>query len=122
MNKVNINESFLKVEEYCSPRVISSVEDQYVKIAKVYGTLPLHTHETQDELFIIHKGKMILEVEGIKHNLVTGDIFLVEKGKEHRPICDEVCEVILVEKKNTSHTGSKDTSITKSIDEQLKPL
>ena len=81
-----------------------------------------HKHENEDELFIIHKGSMILEIEGESVVLNQGDVFLVEKGKEHRPIAEDVCEVILIEKKTTSHTGSVDSDITRSIDEQLRPL
>ena len=61
MNPTNLDNSFDKVEEYCSPRIISSVENCYVKVAKVIGTLPFHTHEDEDELFIIHKGEMIIK-------------------------------------------------------------
>ena len=64
MKVKNINKSFKKVEELCSPRVISSVENCYIKIAKVKGKLPMHVHDNEDELFIIHRGTMILEVEG----------------------------------------------------------
>ncbi|XMB86801.1 cupin domain-containing protein [Mycoplasmatota bacterium WC44] len=122
MKVKNLSESFDKVEELCSPRIISSVGDCYVKIAKVQGVLPIHTHDNEDELFIVYKGNMILEVEGTQFNLNEGDVFLVEKGKMHRPIAKEVCEVLLVEKKTTLHTGSDDTNITRSIEDQLRPL
>jgi len=122
MNPTNIDDSFDKVVEYCSPRIISSVENCYVKVAKVIGTLPFHTHENEDELFIIHKGEMIMELEDKKIRLCKGDIYLVEKGIRHRPIADDVCEVVLIEKKTTAHTGSDDTEITRSIAEQLRPL
>lgn len=122
MNPININESLEKIEEYCSPRVISSVENCYVKVAKVVGTLPWHIHDDEDELFIIHKGQMDMELETGLISLKEGDVFLVEKGVNHRPVAAEVCEVVLVEKKSTSHTGSEDTDITRTIDEQLRPL
>lgn len=122
MNPTNIEKSFEKVEEFCSPRIISSVENCYVKVAKVIGVLPFHTHENEDELFIIHNGEMIMELENEKIPLKKGDIYLVEKGILHRPIAKEVCEVILIEKKTTAHTGGDDTEITRSIEEQLRPL
>lgn len=118
----NIAESFAKLEELCSPRVISSVEDCYVKIAKVKGELPWHTHEDEDELFIIHSGSLVLEFEDRQIKMDPGDFYLVEKGKKHRPVAENICEVILIEKKTTAHTGNDDTDITRSIDEQLRPL
>ena len=122
MKPTNINESFEKVIEYCAPRVISSVENCYVKIAKVIGELPWHIHENEDELFIIHKGSLIMELENGSIPLNEGDVYLIEKGTNHRPIASEVCEVILIEKKTTEHTGKVDSEITKSLEDQLRPL
>lgn len=122
MKAVNLFESFDKVVEHCSPRVISSVEDCYVKIAKVIGELPWHTHDNEDELFIIHNGSLVMEFEDESVHMKTGDVLLVEKGRKHRPVATDLCEVILVEKKSTAHTGTDDTHITRSIDEQLRPL
>lgn len=122
MNPINLENSFEKVVEYCSPRIISSVENCYVKVAKVIGTLPFHTHENEDELFIIHNGEMIMELEDKKIQLSKGDIYLVKKGIRHRAVAEEVCEVVLIEKKTTSHTGSDKTEITRTLSEQLRPL
>ena len=122
MEAKNLDQSFLKINEYWSPRVISSVEDFYVKIAKILGEFPLHVHENEDELFMVHRGSMILEVEGESVVLQPGDVFLVEKGKKHRPIAADVCEIILIEKKSTAHTGDVESDHSKSIEDQLKPL
>ena len=123
MKTTNIYESFKKIDELCSPRIISSIENCYVKLVKMQGTdLPLHIHTDEDELFIMHKGSMILEVEDQKIELKEGDLFLVEKGKIHRPIAIDVCEVIIIEKKTTAHTGGYEGKMTKTIEEQLRPL
>lgn len=115
----NINEVLGNLNEFCSPRVLSKVDDSYVKIARVIGELPMHKH-VSDELFIIHKGFMIMEIEGELVPLKEGDVFLVEAGKNHRPIAEEECQCILVEKKELKHTGDEEFDITVSIEEQLK--
>lgn len=115
----NINDTLVTLEELCSPRVLSEVNNHYVKIAKVKGKLPMHKHKS-DELFIIHKGEMVMELEGELYNLREGDIFLVKKGQLHRPIANDICECILVEQKDLLHTGEEKFDITKSIEEQLK--
>lgn len=115
----NIHEVLDKLNEYCSPRVLSSVDNHYVKIAKVIGKLPMHKH-ISDELFIIFKGEMIMEIEGSFIPLKEGDVFLVEAGKMHRPIAELECQCILVEQKEVKHTGDQVFDITKSIEDQLK--
>lgn len=115
----NIETAFSTLDELCSPRVLSEVNNHYVKVAKVKGKLPLHKHKS-DELFIIQKGEMIIEVEGEFFDLKEGDVFLVQKGKLHRPIAQNECHCILVEQKDLLHTGEEVFDITKSIEDQLK--
>jgi len=115
----NIKNTLSNLNEFCSPRVLSEVNNHYVKIARVKGKLPMHKHKS-DELFIIYKGEMTIEVEGELFDLTEGDIFLVEKGKLHRPIATNECQCILVEQKELLHTGDEQFDITKSIEEQLK--
>lgn len=114
----NINNVLDKLNEFCSPRILSEVNNHFVKIAKILGELPLHKHKS-DELFIIYKGEMQMEVEGKIFDLKQGDVFLVEKGKTHRPIANKECHCILVEQKDLLHTGDEVFDITKSIKEQL---
>lgn len=115
----NINDTLHKLEELCSPRVLSEVNNHYVKVAKVYGKLPMHKHKS-DELFIILKGEMVMEIEEEFISLKEGDVFLVKKGQRHRPISEDVCECILVEQKDLLHTGDETFHITKTIEEQLE--
>ena len=115
----NIQNVLSSLNELCSPRVLSSVNNHYVKIAKVKGKLPMHKHKS-DELFIIHKGEMIIEVEGELHDFREGDVFLVKKCQLHRPIAKNECQCILIEQKDLLHTGDETFEITKSIEEQLK--
>jgi mannose-6-phosphate isomerase-like protein (cupin superfamily) len=105
--------------EYWSPKVISQVDNHYVKVAKLKGTFVWHNHEQQDELFVILKGSLVIEYEDRKVRLNSGDLHVVPKGAMHNPVAEEECLVMLIEDKGTEHTGESETPASKSIQEQL---
>jgi mannose-6-phosphate isomerase-like protein (cupin superfamily) len=108
--------------EFWSPRVVAEVDDAYVKVAKVKGTLAWHSHENEDELFLILKGRLRIEMEAGAVELKEGELFVVPKGVRHNPVADEECHVLLIERKSTLHTGDVVTDKTRSIADQLRPL
>ncbi len=108
--------------EHWSPRVIAELEDSYIKVAKVQGTLAWHSHENEDELFYILKGSLTIEMEGRTVVLNEGEMFVVPKGVRHNPIAEQECHLLLIERKTTQHTGSEVTAKTRSLSEQLRPL
>jgi mannose-6-phosphate isomerase-like protein (cupin superfamily) len=107
--------------ELWSPKVIGEVDDAYVKVAKVQGTLAWHSHEHEDELFLVLKGCLRIELEDRLVVLNEGDMFVVPKGARHNPIADDECHLLLIEKKSTLHTGDVKTDKTRSLAEQLRP-
>jgi len=108
--------------EFWSPRVVAEVDDAYVKVAKVKGTLAWHSHDDEDELFFILKGRLRIEMESGAVELAEGDTFVVPKGVRHNPVAEEECHVMLIERKTTLHTGSETTDKTRSIADQLRPV
>jgi mannose-6-phosphate isomerase-like protein (cupin superfamily) len=108
--------------EFWSPRVVAEVDDSYVKVAKVKGSLTWHSHDGEDELFYILKGHLRIEMDSGAVELSEGDSFVVPKGVRHNPVADEECHVMLIERKSTLHTGSAVTDKTRSIDDQLRPV
>lgn len=108
--------------ELWSPRVVAELDDSYVKVAKVKGTLMWHAHEHEDELFYILKGSLKIELEGGTVVLNAGDAFVVPKGVRHNPVAEEECHVMLIERKTTLHTGSEVTERTRSVADQLRPV
>src|SRR3954470_764996 len=108
--------------ELWSPRVVAEVDDSYVKVAKVQGSLAWHSHDDEDELFFILKGKLRIEMESGAVELSEGETFVVPKGVRHNPVAEHECLVMLIERKTTLHTGSETTDKTRSIDEQLRPV
>jgi mannose-6-phosphate isomerase-like protein (cupin superfamily) len=108
--------------ELWSPRVVAEIDDSYVKVAKVRGTLAWRSHDNEDELFYILKGKLRIEMEAGTVELQEGEAFVVPKGVRHNPVAEEECHIMLIERKSTLHTGTEVTSRTRSVEEQLRPL
>ena len=110
------------LKEHWSPRVVAELDDSYVKVAKIQGTLAWHSHENEDELFYILKGSLTIEMEDKTVVLQEGDAFVVPKGVRHNPIAEQECHVMLIERKSTLHTGTEVTAMTRSVAEQLRPV
>jgi mannose-6-phosphate isomerase-like protein (cupin superfamily) len=105
--------------EHWSPRVVARVNDAYVKVAKVVGEFVWHAHEHEDEMFLILRGRIRIEMDGEVVELGAGDAFVVPKGVRHNPVAEEECWLALIEPVQTTHTGDVVSDRTKSIDEQL---
>jgi mannose-6-phosphate isomerase-like protein (cupin superfamily) len=108
--------------ELWSPRVVAELDDSYVKVAKVQGTLAWHCHDDEDELFYILKGKLTIELEDRTVVLGQGDTFVVPKGVRHNPVAEHECHIMLIERKSTLHTGSEVTEKTRSVADQRRPV
>ena len=106
--------------EFWSPRIIAEVDDVYVKVAKIRGTLTWHKHENEDELFLILKGHLRIELEDDTVELGEGEAFVVPKGVRHNPVAEHECHVMLIERKSTLHTGDVVTDKTRSVADQLR--
>jgi mannose-6-phosphate isomerase-like protein (cupin superfamily) len=105
--------------EHWSPRVIGEIDDAYIKVAKVQGTLAWHSDEDEDELFFVLKGNLHIEMEDGTVELGEGEMFVVPKGVRHNPMAEQECHLMLIERKSTLHTGDVLTDKTRSLTEQL---
>jgi mannose-6-phosphate isomerase-like protein (cupin superfamily) len=105
--------------ELWSPRVVARVGGQYVKVAKVRGDFVWHAHDDEDELFLVLKGSLRIELEDGDVELGRGEMFVVPAGVRHRPVAEDECWLALVEPVSTKHTGDVITEHTRSIAEQL---
>jgi mannose-6-phosphate isomerase-like protein (cupin superfamily) len=101
--------------ELWSPRIIGEVDDAYVKVARVK-----HSHRDEDELFLVLKGHLRIEMEGNTVELDAGEMFVVPKGVRHNPVAENECHLLLIERKSTRHTGDVVTGKTRSLADQLR--
>lgn len=108
------------LSEFWSPKVVGSVEDSFIKVAKVKGELAWHAHEHEDEVFYILKGRLRIEIEDSPAvELGEGEMYVVPKGVRHNPIADEECHILLIERKTTQHMGEDTDERTRSVEDQL---
>jgi len=105
-----------------SPRVVAEVDDAYVKVARVQGSLAWHSHDDEDELFLVLQGHLRIEMEGTSVELDEGELFVVPKGVRHNPVAENECHLLLIERKSTLHTGTTVTDKTRSVADQLRPV
>ncbi|SEB40244.1 Mannose-6-phosphate isomerase, cupin superfamily [Tenacibaculum sp. MAR_2009_124] len=121
MNKQqNLKNEADTITQYFSPRIISEVNDQYVKLAKIKGEdIPWHNHKDEDELFYILEGSLLMEIENqASFTMKTGELYVVKKGVNHRVSSNNECLIMLIESKSTQHTGDVLSEVTKNIEEQ----
>ena len=107
MVPVNISEKFSQFQEHWTPKIVGELNGQLVKLAKLKGEFVWHSHEDEDELFMIHKGTLIMEFRDKVEIVEEGEMIVVPRGVEHFPRTenDEEVWVILFEPAETKHTG-----------------
>ena len=108
--------------EHWSPRVVGEVDDNYVKVAKLLGEFGWHAHEHEDEMFLVLKGRLKIELAAGAVEIGEGEFYVVPKGVRHNPVAAEEVHVMLFERKSTLHSGNEVTDKTRSIEDQLRPL
>ncbi|TFF90484.1 MAG: cupin domain-containing protein [Promethearchaeota archaeon] len=112
MKKINIKNQFGKIENYWNPKIIGELNGQYIKIAKFKGEFIWHEHENEDELFLVIKGELVIELEEETIKLKENECIVIPKGTKHRPVAHKETEVILFEPKSTINTGNKKSHLT----------
>ncbi len=119
MKVINIKEKFDLFDEHWTPKLIGELNGQSVKIAKVKGEFVWHNHKDEDELFYIIKGTLKIELEGEMLTLQEGDMTIIPRGIEHKPIAEEEVWLMLFEPTNTKHTGEVEHELTKKNIEKI---
>ena len=102
---VNVQEKLAKFSEHWSPKIIAQMNDYHFKVVKVQGEFVWHDHSETDEVFIVLKGQLEIQFRDGSVVLNEGEMFVVLKGVEHKPVAEEECHVMLVEPAGTVNTG-----------------
>lgn len=112
MEKVNLSEKLALFSEHWSPRIAGELNGQQVKLVKFQGPFTWHHHETEDELFLVVKGRFRMELRDRSIDLEEGEFLIVPRGVEHRPVADEEVHVLLFEPAGTLNTGNVENERT----------
>lgn len=102
---INFTNKFSLFSELWSPKIVAQMNDYHFKIAKIHGEFVWHSHPDTDEAFIVIRGKMQIQFEEGTVNLETGEMFVVPRGIEHKPIAKEACHILMIELAGTLNTG-----------------
>ena len=112
MDVVNINQKFKQFSDYWSPKIIGQLNGQDVKLAKLEGEFVWHDHADEDEMFMVMKGTLIIEFRDKTVELKEGEMIIVPRGVEHRPIAKKEVWIMLFEPSDIKHTGDVEHEIT----------
>lgn len=114
MSAINILDKFSQFTENWTPKIIGELNDQYVKLAKLKDTFVWHSHEHEDELFMVFKGTLFIELRDQTVKVNAGEMYIVPRGVEHNPRTENGEEVycLLFEPKATQHTGQVEHKAT----------
>ena len=106
MEKVNLAEKLTRFNDLWSPKIVGELNDSYVKVVKVQGEFVWHHHEHEDELFLVLNGRLQIQFRDRNVWLDEGEMLVIPRGVEHRPVAEEEVHVLLLEPKTVLNTGN----------------
>ena len=115
MEKVNLAEKFAAFSEHWRPKVVGELNGQEVKVVKFQGEFVWHKHDETDDFFLILKGELDIQMRDRTVTLGPGEMFIVQKGVEHRPVARNEVHMLLIEPTGTPNTGDNATAAERKI-------
>lgn len=119
VDRVNLDEKFGVVKEPWQPHIVAEVNDVHVKVVKLRGEFVWHHHDTEDELFLVHKGVLRIRLRDGEIVLRAGELAVIPRGVEHLPVADEEVEAVLIEPATTLNTGNVQNERTVSAPKRI---
>ena len=115
MHKVNIAQKLSLFTDYRNPRIIGELNDQHVKAVKLKGEFVWHKHDNEDEMFLVIKGALNMELRDQIITINEGEFLIVPRGVEHKPVAEEEVHIILFEPATTLNTGDVKNEMTRDV-------
>jgi mannose-6-phosphate isomerase-like protein (cupin superfamily) len=106
MQKVNLSDALARIGELWSPKIVGAVNDFHVKLVRMRGEFVWHSHEVEDELFLVLRGTLRMQFRDREVAVEPGEFIIVPHGTEHRPASDEEVHLLLLEPRSTVNTGT----------------
>lgn len=119
INKVNINDKLAQFSDHWHPRIVGELNGQQVKLAKLKGEFVWHSHEQEDEMFLVIKGSFKMELRDKVLDIQEGEFIIIPKGVEHRPVAEQEVHIMLFEPASTLHTGTTESELSRNNQEWL---
>lgn len=114
MRAINLAEKLSLFDDHWHPRIVGELNGQHVKVARLLGEFDWHFHANEDELFLVLRGTLHMQLRDGEVVIGTGEFFIVPRGVEHRPVAPEEVHVLLFEPATTFHTGNVVTEKTRA--------
>lgn len=106
VQRIDLREKFASFTDRWSPKIVAHLNGQDVKVVKIQGEFPWHHHADEDELFLVHRGRLRIEFRDRAVELGEGQMLVVPRGVEHRPVAESEAEIMLFEPAGTLNTGN----------------
>jgi mannose-6-phosphate isomerase-like protein (cupin superfamily) len=119
MKKVHLSQKLSQIDELWSPKVVADLNGQQVKLVKVKGEFIWHHHDDEDELFLVLRGRLKMELRDGDVWLEEGEFLVVPRGVEHRPVAEEEVHLLLFEPATTLNTGNIRNELTVARPERI---
>lgn len=113
---INLQSKLKLFPEFWTPKVIAQINNYHIKLVKIKGDFVWHKHDDTDEMFFVISGKMVIHFRDGKVELKQGELFVVPKGKEHKPFAQDECEIMLFEPVGVVNTGDVKSDLTAETD------
>lgn len=104
--RISLSEKFSLVHELWQPKIVGEMNGQYLKLAKLKGEFVWHSHVREDELFMVVTGNLTIAFRDREVELGPGELCIVPRGVEHKPVALEEVQVLMIEPKTTLNTGN----------------
>jgi mannose-6-phosphate isomerase-like protein (cupin superfamily) len=104
-NSINLEEKLAKFSDRWAPKIVAKMNDYHFKLAKIQGAFVWHRHTDTDEVFIALEGEMAIEFRDGRVHLKAGEMFVVPRGVEHKPVAEKECAILVIEPAGTVNTG-----------------
>lgn len=115
MDAVNIESKLATFSEHWQPRTVALFNGHDVMVAKLKGEFTWHQHDNSDDFFLVLSGSLKIELRDRTVHLGPGELFVVPEGVEHRPVADEECQVLLIERSGTPNSGDPATAAPRRV-------
>ena len=112
---IDLKEKLATFAEYFSPRTVTQYNDCDIMVAKLKGEFIWHKHDETDDFFLVLKGKLDIQLRDRTVSLGPGEMFIVPKGVEHRPVAEEEVHLLLIEPTGTPNTGNAKTAAPRRL-------
>ena len=109
-DRINLENALQQFSDHWSPRIVAELNGQHVKLAKFMGAFDWHSHPDEDEMFLVLDGEFVMEFRDKRVELKAGEMLVVPRGVEHRPVAEQECSVMMVEPAGLVNTGDAETS------------